>query len=316
MNYLLYYAGMAQDGFTEQIGLATSEDGNSFTRVGSGLILPVDPNVPWKSLRTCNPTVLQEQERFFMFYQGISAERKVSIGVATSIDGIQWKSEALPSISVESCFESNANASLKLTGVIEPAVIKEDGIYRMWFIGRGEKHPGNLLFHATSLDGLSWIVGGKILIDGAIFGQGCKIHYPQITVIDGLYIIDLSVRRPNGFFSVFRCISGDGLKIEGWKELKFSNTRAAIWRRVINKLHIAPCSYSHGLAHSHVISDDSEERLYFHAYHLDRQRRTYMDVVSVDTRSPYLIRQVFGRSADQSNWDSWFVADPFVLKVR
>ena len=90
----LYYAGMAADRHTEQIGLAVSTDGRTFERVhGSGLIVPRLPAVPWKALRTCNPTVIRFQGRWLMFYQGVgrgaaAGELTHSIGLARLVSSI------------------------------------------------------------------------------------------------------------------------------------------------------------------------------------------------------------------------------------
>lgn len=315
MPYLLYYAGMAQDRVTEQIGLAISDDGESFKRAGSGLILPVNPKIPWKNLRTCNPTVLQEEGRFLMFYQGISAQHQVSIGVAKSTDGIEWQCEELPAITAESGSDLLASADHETTAVIEPAVIRENGRYRMWFISRGAKEPGNRLHHASSADGLAWEVDKADLVTGNIFGQDCRIHYPQVTIGNGGYAVDLSVRKPNGWFSVYRGFSHDGFSMSGWQELPYSNVRAPIWRRALNKFHITSCPYSHGLAHSHIVEGDPVQRVYFHAYHLDRQRRSYMDVVVMGLDAGARLTSVLQRCQERSAWDSFFVADPYVIRV-
>lgn len=86
--FFLYYAGMARDADgTEQIGLAISDDGRKFRRVrGGGLIVAVDPKLPWKDLRVCNPTVLSIPGSIIMFYQGIAKQppHHTSIGSARS----------------------------------------------------------------------------------------------------------------------------------------------------------------------------------------------------------------------------------------
>src|SRR5438046_2313543 len=89
---------MAEDDENEQIGAAVSDDGLSFTRVGAaGLVLPRDPEQRWRGLRVCNPTVLVEDGRFLMWYQGIEPETlHTSLGLATSLDGVAWDADPEP----------------------------------------------------------------------------------------------------------------------------------------------------------------------------------------------------------------------------
>ena len=306
---------MAKDQITEQIGLAISADGNSFVRVGDGLILPIDPAVPWKSLRTCNPTVLQEDGRFLMFYQGVSAEREISIGVATSRDGIDWQCDEDPALTADASANILQTSRYGTTDLIEPAVLRVGDEYRMWFISRGSREPGNRMHHAVSANGRKWQIDRANLLAGMDFGPGCRIHYPQVVASDGGYWIHLSVRKPNGRFSVLRAFSSDGFAVDAWENVTRPDCFASFASRALNKLKLRESFYSHGLAHSHRVVGDSVDRTYFHAYHLDRRRRTYMDVVSVESWDPLRINRAFDRAADPAAWDAWFVADPFVLLV-
>lgn len=316
MTYYLYYAGMAQNRITEQIGLAVSEDGYSFTRVGDGLILPVDSKVPWKSLRTCNPTVLQEPGRFLMLYQGISEDKRVSIATAISTDGIIWQCDDRPALTVESTAKTLRCKQFDTTDLIEPAVLREAQGYRMWFVTRGAAEPGNRLHHASSVDGLAWSVDHTDLLRGWQFGDGCRIHYPQVIPAESGYWIYISVRRIDGRFSVQRGFSSDGLEIGSWEYVTPPNFYAGLPSRILNKLHLRHSMYSHGLAHFHQVAGDTVDRAYYHAYHADRRRRAFLDVVVVESWNPRRVRQVFDRATNEASWDSWFVGDPFVLLVR
>lgn len=316
MTYHLYYAGMAQDQVTEQIGLAVSEDGNDFRRVGDGLLIPIDSTKPWKSLRTCNPTVLQEDGRFLMFYQGISLDRHVSIACATSQDGIHWTCENNPALTAENAAEVLGSAQHGTTDLIEPSVVRVGSGYRMWFITRGSNEPGNRMHHAYSVDGLSWSVDQADLLTGQSMGASCRIHYPQVVPTDSGYWIYISIRGPKGRFSVCRGFSSDGYVLDQWEDVTPSGFGASLVSRVLSKLRLRAWHYSHGLAHSHIVPDDAVERTYYHAYHLDKERRTYMDVVAVDSWEPLSIRRVFDRAENLEAWDSYFVADPYVLRLR
>jgi hypothetical protein len=316
VTYYLYYAGMAQDQVTEQIGLAVSEDGNNFHRVGDGLLIPVDSAKPWKSLRTCNPTVLEEDGRFLMFYQGISHDRRVSIACATSQDGVNWKCEDYPALTTENSAEV-LNAGLHgTTDLIEPSVLRIGTGYRMWFITRGSNEFGNRMHHAQSADGLSWSIDRADLLTGHSVNFNGRIHYPQVVPTDSGYLLYVSIRGPKGHFSVRRGFSSDGYVFEDWEDVTPSGFGESLVSRVLSKLRLCAYQYSHGLAHSHIVLNDIFERTYFHAYHLDKERRTYMNVVSVDSWDPLGIKRVFDRSDNIEAWDSFFVADPYVLRLR
>ena len=316
MTFLLYYAGMAQDIVTEQIGLAVSEDGWDFRRVGDGLIIPIDSTKPWKSLRTCNPTVLQGDGRFLMFYQGISLDRQVSIACATSPDGIHWTCDENPALTAENSAEVLNSALHGTTDLIEPSVVRVGPGYRMWFITRGSNEPGNRLHHAISADGLSWFIDRTDLLTGENLGTKCRIHYPQVVPTGSGYWLYISIRGPRGRFSVRRGYSVDGYIFGLWEDVTPPDFGASLVSSVLSKLKLRTHQYSHGLAHSHIVPDDTVQRTYYHAYHLDKERRTYMDVVSVNSWEPLRIRRVFGRAEDQCAWDSFFVADPYVLRLQ
>ena len=68
-----------------------------------------------------------------------------------------------------------------------------------------------------------------------------------------------------------------------------------------------------GLAHSHRL-DDRDAPIYFHAYHQSADGEIFMDVVAANSSSD-AVRPVLVPSADRTAWDSFFVADPFVIRL-
>ena len=146
----LYYAGMSADFKTEQIGLAISKDGLKFTRINdSGLILPIDKKSEWMSSKTCNPTILKTKNgKFIMFFQGIVNEpRKTTIGLSESLDGICWaKPRPIMSVNDKKIIKKLEIDKFETVDLIEPAVIFENGIYKMWFISRGKKEATNRFY--------------------------------------------------------------------------------------------------------------------------------------------------------------------------
>ncbi len=84
--YWMYYSGW--DGVTNRIGVATSTDGLTFTRLGPDPILDLGPAGAWDGVRVDFPTVL-EGSPWTMMYSGDDGA-VVKIGRATSTDGVHW----------------------------------------------------------------------------------------------------------------------------------------------------------------------------------------------------------------------------------
>ncbi len=85
-TYRMYYQGW--DGSQLRIGLATSTDGRTFTRVGAGPVLDLGPLGSWDADQVWSPSVL-EGSPWQMWYTG-SSGTMTRIGLATSPDGIAW----------------------------------------------------------------------------------------------------------------------------------------------------------------------------------------------------------------------------------
>jgi hypothetical protein len=314
MTYALYYAGMANDLITEQIGLAVSPDGRRFERVGDGLLVPVSAVHPWKSLRTCNPTVVARPGGgYAMFYQGISQQQETCIAAGWSDDGLAWRFDDEPLLTVSTLAEELETQKRSLVGLIEPSVLVDADGFRMWFVSRGANEPGNRLHHARSADGKSWCLDGVGLVAGGDFGAGRAIHYPQVFPHGSGFILDLSLKARDGSFTVMRGFSADGLTFGDWNEDMPRVFRRGLAHRIRRRLRRRAERFALGLAHSHVIP--GETATYYHAYHLNARGRVWMDVVRRDAAEPGVARTAFSPAEAAEAWDSFFVADPFVARL-
>ncbi|WP_337996578.1 hypothetical protein [Oleispirillum naphthae] len=314
MTYALYYAGMAGDLVTEQIGLAVSEDGLDFTRVGDGLLVPTSPAHPWKALRTCNPTVVARPGGgYAMFYQGISQLQETCIAAGWSDDGLSWQFDDEPLLSVSTLGEELEAKARGLFGLIEPSVLVDSDGFRMWFVSRGANEPGNRLHHARSTDGRTWRLDGAGLVTGGDFGAGRMIHYPQVSVHGNGFILDVSLKARDGSFTVIRGFSADGLTFGDWREEVPRAFRRGLCHRIRRRLFRDAKRFALGLAHSHVVP--GETATYYHAYHLNRRGRIWMDVVRRDASAPDVARTVFSPAEAADAWDSFFVADPYIIRL-
>ncbi len=131
-------------------GLAMSKDnGESFERVSKGYILERDDVDPYIAT---NPCVLIENGIWKMWYisgvkwimENDKPKHYYHLKYAESTDGIRWKKEGKVAID----FKSNDEYA-----IARPFVLKEDGIYKMWYSYRGKAYR---IGYAESLDGIKW----------------------------------------------------------------------------------------------------------------------------------------------------------------
>ncbi len=132
------------------VGLAISEDGGeTYTRVSPAPVLErnsVDPYL------TASPCVLVENGRWRMWYvsgtgwamKNDRPQHRYHIKYAESANGINWEREGLVCIDYESEDEY---------AISRPCVIRDGGVYRMWYASRGNSYR---IGYAESADGLAW----------------------------------------------------------------------------------------------------------------------------------------------------------------
>jgi hypothetical protein len=340
---LLYYAGMAADRQTEQIGLAVSTDGRTFARVhGNGLILPRQPGVPWKALRTCNPTVLRVQGRWVMFYQGVGhgaapGQLTHALGRAWSADGLSWECEDQPFLTFDHVRRAcPAFSPAESGGVLEPAVLVRGAQLVLYFVAyRGTYQDGTWLLRATSSDGEQWTLDPVWTLSSRQFGD-YRLHYPQATEETwGLALWFSLIDRQSQASAIFRMSSVGGAP---WTRLEQVLPAAAAppqvrpralldlrirgrrppgsirLNRALNRLFRGGRGYL-GYSHPHV--GPGGDRLYYHAYHQRDDGKIWMDIGScalAAERDGTSHVRVLEPSPDAGAWDSFFVADPFVAE--
>jgi hypothetical protein len=315
---LLFYAGSNK--VHEQIGLAVSGDGRTFERLPEPIV-PVDRTVEWRALRTANPAVVRSGGRYEMFFQGIAEGlNHVSIARAVSADGRSWavdEEPVLPWHALRSHVRGMSPDAARVA-VFEPAVLVEDGRYRMWFLYfHPPTHPSNSLFYAESPDGEAWEIDPKPLLSGDDFGF-CVLHYPQVVPAEDGYELFFTLgSRRTLVHGIYRARSSDGRSWHGAEPVLRLRHRVVRSRRnapakILNRL-IRPLLPRHGrnvlgYSHPHVVGD----ALYLHNDNHGPRGRWY-DISRAERRGGSWSRpeRVFGPSDD--GWDSHFVADPFVI---
>lgn len=149
----LYYTGWTVGvtvPFYFYIGLAVSQDGGQkFRRYSKAPILERNSYDPYL---TASPCVIIENGIWRMWYvscvrwkiENGKPKHYYNIKYAESKDGVNWKRKGIVCIDFKSKDEY---------AIARPCVIKEDGIYRMWYSYRGKSYR---IGYAESKDGILW----------------------------------------------------------------------------------------------------------------------------------------------------------------
>jgi hypothetical protein len=158
----LYYVGWNRGvtvPYRNSVGLAVSKDGGlTFKRAYEG---PVVDRTHMEPYFTASPYVIIDGETWKMWYASCTGwvvvhdkpEPLYQIKYAESRDGVQWIRNNITCIKYK--FDGEANA--------RPCVIKEGGIYKMWYCYRGSvdyrtnKEQSYRIGYAESTDGINWI---------------------------------------------------------------------------------------------------------------------------------------------------------------
>lgn len=173
-----YYQAMDDNGVT-QIGLATSDDGVSFTKKEVP-VLSLGESGTWDALAVADPYVINHEGYLIMYYLGMNELGIQRLGVAKSTDGINWeKSVANPILDVGS------KGSFDMNGLGEPSVIYNAPYFYMIYTGRDEKEKRDIGL-ATSLDGINW---SKISAEG-IFHDRPMGTWDDSVICDTTLILD------------------------------------------------------------------------------------------------------------------------------
>lgn len=144
----LWYTGQNKEGAC--IGLAMSEDGKTFLRVGDNPVLKADAEFEGVSLM--NPCVLWDESKgvFRMWYSAGETYEPDVICYAESKDGITWKKHEKP---VLTKFAGHKWEQYKVGGCC--VVKNENGDFEMYYIGYQNLDVARICV-AKSYDGILW----------------------------------------------------------------------------------------------------------------------------------------------------------------
>jgi len=133
----------------------------------------------WDSRSVSVPSVIFDQDRFKMWYQGQQTDFLWSIGIAESSDGLLWiKNFSYPLISRDNDIFGNE------MDIGQPSVVKND-LYRMWYTS----YTGANYFirYATSIDGINWQKYPGYVMSGTHAWENRGVTNPYVIFKDNQY---------------------------------------------------------------------------------------------------------------------------------
>jgi Ca2+-binding RTX toxin-like protein len=149
-SYVMLYAGLPF--FNNiQIGLATSDDGQTWTKYSSIPVISNGSSQSWASFREVPATLLHEDGLYKLWFNGSNRNLATDpgfgsgFGYATSPDGVNWTFASDNPIRWE--LNSPSGNGFGLT-----EVVSFGGQYHAYFVDRNP--TGDILYHATSSDGV------------------------------------------------------------------------------------------------------------------------------------------------------------------
>lgn len=155
-GYVMYYGGY--DGVNWRILRAISSDGMVWQK--QGLALGLGSAGEFDSVHMVYPNVIKDGDIYKIWYTAYDGKSHWRIGYADSSDGIIFKNRKM-------VLDVGGAGSLDAEHVHTPVVLKQGGIYIMYYAGFGGLPAGWRILRATSIDGLNWVKQGLALDKGA-----------------------------------------------------------------------------------------------------------------------------------------------------
>ena len=139
--YKMWFSAVGKENYQniESVGYANSLDGVDW-KIHKKPVLERDTTHAWENFYVSNPMVIQDNDRYYMFYGGLGRFGylfKESIGIAMSYDGILWLKYSGNPILVGGDVADAWDREF----VTQPRVMKiNDGKFYMWYVGADEKN--------------------------------------------------------------------------------------------------------------------------------------------------------------------------------
>ncbi len=134
---------------TPRLGLAHSIDGRHWRKTRFP-VMDCGPRGSWDERALADPYVIRVGGYFYLFYLGEDRARRQRLGLARSLDGVDWRK-----LRSNPILAPGKYGSFDEMGVGEPAVWIAHGYYWMLYTGR-DAQQNRRLGMARSTDGVLW----------------------------------------------------------------------------------------------------------------------------------------------------------------
>ncbi|MGC8684102.1 MAG: carboxypeptidase-like regulatory domain-containing protein [bacterium] len=219
-TFYMLYSG--NNGSTWNIGLATSQDAKTWTKYAGNPVLSISPTT-FYATGISGSSFMYDNSMFKVWFTGYDGHF-IRIGYASSANGITWTVNSTPVLN------TGTTGTWDYLGVAFPCVIKDNGIYKMWFSG----YDGTTwrIGYATSSDGINWAKYTKngveaVILDVSGTGTDADGAYQSTVSKDQkVYKMYYTGINSSGNFTINYATSTDGvtwLKSYSNPKLTYSN---------------------------------------------------------------------------------------------
>lgn len=172
-KYRMWYSHVYESAHGD-IHYAESIDGLHWHNVQKEAVLAPGDSGNWDSYMVGISAIMKDEQGYKMYYAGCSSHNNVqNVGLAFSNDGIHWQKHSKP-VFTSSAYE---------TGIIATGVVKNNGLYYMYFSSSSLK-----IGVAVSQDGISWERNGTPALEPSQGWEESGIVYPTV-IHDGAKFI-------------------------------------------------------------------------------------------------------------------------------
>lgn len=162
---------------------------------------------PSNPLLVSQGKVFYEEDKYKMWYLNTYASARADIGYAESIDGIHWHKAADRAV----LSPGPAGAWDDYTVGIG-AMLKDEGLYKMYYCGYRDQYGIWNIGLAVSQDGISWEKYSSPVLTASAFEE--QIGASTVIKKDGTYLMYYNYRKSNGDRAICLATSSDGINWE------------------------------------------------------------------------------------------------------
>jgi predicted GH43/DUF377 family glycosyl hydrolase len=188
--YRMYYFGIVP-GARKYVLYAKSNDGIIWNKPFQNPVLNPGDSGSWDSWAVHPGAVFKDDDnQYKMYYYGYSNQYdQWHIGLATSVDGINWIKYPQPIIYATSGWEYQIGSS---------SIVKKDGIYYLYYFGRSA--PLYKIGVATSTDGINFTkYPGNPIITNTASWEESGVIYPSVILENSLFKMVYTNSTGTGF---------------------------------------------------------------------------------------------------------------------